>query len=264
MRQTIIFLRKKISVHVFFSKSFSPPFSPNIILYLFTTLFPSCDAFAVLIDNANTPSSTYHQLSIMTLFLHNSRSPFLLTVRQWFSLFLIIHLTSSQQIFTAQAILSDVGTQFVPGSMSTQLLSTVAVDSVEKCALICLNNVWCSIYDYEASGVKQCRLFEGDANKHGQILPSSSPQSTAGLIRLSSELFAEYGRPCSSFCSHSRYLRCGKNSTCECMPHTYWNGSMSMCIAQSPILGASCQQNMRMCREDLNYTCLQFNQCGRK
>ncbi|CAF4042779.1 unnamed protein product, partial [Adineta steineri] len=42
----------------------------------------------------------------------------------------------------------------------------------------------------------------------------------------------------------------------------YWNASISMCIPQSPILGASCQQNMSMCREDLNYTCLQFNQCG--
>ncbi|CAF1416071.1 unnamed protein product [Adineta ricciae] len=32
--------------------------------------------------------------------------------------------------------------------------------------------------------------------------------------------------------------------------------------AQSPILGSPCQQNMSMCREDINYTCLRFNQCG--
>jgi hypothetical protein len=38
------------------------------------------------------------------------------------------------------------------------------------------------------------------------------------------------------------------------MPHTYWNALSGMCLAQSPILGAACEQDMKMCREDLNYT----------
>jgi hypothetical protein len=30
------------------------------------------------------------------------------------------------------------------------------------------------------------------------------------------------------------------------------------------VMDSICQQNKSMCRENLNYTCLQFNQCGRK
>ena len=200
----------------------------------------------------------------MSLVLHKNRSHSFFTSWQWLFLLLTINRTYSQQIFTAQIILSNPGTQFVPVNMAAQLVSTTLTNSVKNCAMLCMNNVMCRVYDYEVSLPKQCRLFEGDTNTLGQIVSSSSPQALVGAIYLSSNLFAEYGSQCSSFCYHSRYLQCGCNFTCECMPHTYWDTSVSMCVPQSPILGTSCQQNMSMCREDLNYTCLQFNQCGRK
>ena len=77
-------------------------------------------------------------------------------------------------------------------------------------------------------------LLEEDLNTLGQIISLPSPLLTAGIIQLAPRL------------------------------HTYWDASSPMCMPQSPILGASCPQNKNMCREDLNYTCLQFNQCGRK
>ncbi|CAF0985955.1 unnamed protein product [Adineta steineri] len=186
---------------------------------------------------------------------------FLTTVWLWF-LFLIIKQTYSQEIFASKTILSSQGTQYIPVNMPAQLISITNTDSIKKCSILCNSNVLCRIFDYAVSSPKQCRLFEGDTNKLGQIVSSSSSQSQVGTLQFSARLFVEYGSPCISTCNQIRYLRCGSNSTCECMPHTYWNASISMCIPQSPILGASCQQNMSMCREDLNYTCLQFNQCG--
>ncbi|CAF1118637.1 unnamed protein product [Adineta steineri] len=186
---------------------------------------------------------------------------FLTTVWLWF-LFLIIKQTYSQEIFASKTILSSQGTQYIPVNMPAQLISITNTDSIKKCSILCNSNVLCRVFDYAVSSSKQCRLFEGDTNKLGQIVSSSSSQSQVGILELSARLFTEYGSPCISTCNHIRYLRCGSNSTCECMPHTYWNASISMCIPQLPILGASCQRNMSMCREDLNYTCLQFNQCG--
>ena len=200
------------------------------------------------------------------MYYYHYRRPscFFRTIWQWFCVLLTFHLAHSQQILTAQVTLSNPGTQFMPASMSAQLISSTLVDAVKKCMMKCLLDSLCRVYDYEAYASKQCRLFEGDSNEHGQIISSPSPQSLTGIIRLSTDLFIEYGRPCSSFCHHSRYLQCGLNFTCDCMPHTYWDSSVSMCFAQSPVLGAPCRQNTSMCREDLNYTCLQYNQCGRK
>jgi hypothetical protein len=201
----------------------------------------------------------------MFIFLHNNRSNFFHTIWQWVLLLLLtLNLTYSQEIFTAQIVLSNPGNEYMPVKMSAQLVSTILANSVKKCAELCTANILCRVYDYGVSVSNQCRLFEGDTNTLGQIVSSSSPQSIVGTIQLSSALFAEYGSPCISFCYHSRYLQCGTSFTCECMPHTYWNASISMCVPQSPILGSPCQLNLNMCREDLNYTCLQFYQCGRK
>jgi len=200
----------------------------------------------------------------MFFFLHNNHTHFFFTIFRWLFLLETINLTHSQEIFTAEIVLSNPGTQFVPAVMSAQFISTALTNSAVKCAMLCTANILCRVYDYEVLTPKQCRLFEGDTNTLGQIVSSSSPQSVVGAVQLSPDLFAEYGSPCSSFCFHSRYLQCGNNFTCKCMPHTYWDPSISICLPQSPILGGSCQQNMTMCREDINYTCLQFNQCGRK
>ena len=202
----------------------------------------------------------------MLLFLQKDRWYSFLMIYQSSLVLLFSHLnpTYSQEIFTARFILSNSGTQFIPVNMPAQLISTTLTSSIKQCIQLCTSNVLCRVYDYQVVLPKQCRLFEGDTITLGQIASSSSPNSTAGTLQLSSDLFAEYGQSCTSFCYHSRYLQCGNNFTCQCMPHTYWDTSTSMCLPQSPILGASCQQNKSMCRGDLNYTCLQFNQCGRK
>ena len=86
-----------------------------------------------------------------------------------------------------------------------------------------------------------------------------------GTIQVTPDLFTAYGQSCaSSPCPQTRYLQCGSDLTCGCITHTYWDSSQGMCLPQSPVLGAACQIGMNMCRKDLNYTCLQFNQCGRK
>ncbi|UJR34583.1 hypothetical protein I4U23_027359 [Adineta vaga] len=174
----------------------------------------------------------------------------------------IFNLIYSQTIYTALIIISNPGTKFVPVNLSAQLISTTFMSSFMQCFIQCTNNVQCRIFDYEVDIPKQCRLFEGDTNTLGSIVLSSSSNSKVGTIQFSSDLFLEYNSLCSSTCHHSRYLQCSTSLLCECMPHTYWNSSISMCIPQLPILGASCQQDMNMCREDLNYICLQFNQCG--
>lgn len=87
--------------------------------------------------------------------------------------------------------------------------------------MLCINNVMCRVFDCEASEPKECRLFEGDTATLGKIVPSSSPQSNAATIHLSPDLFVEYGSACSSSCYQSRYLQCGINFACECVPHVY-------------------------------------------
>ena len=181
----------------------------------------------------------------------------------WWIMILFLDTTHSQQIFfKSRIIYVSTGTQFSPVNMQAQLFLIKSTTSLKQCAIACNANVLCRIFDFGVNSPKQCRLFEGDIDTLGTIIPSPSSGSTVGSVQLSANLFTDYGFACSSVCHQSRYLMCGSNSTCQCMPHTYWNGSI--CIAQTPILGAPCQQNMSMCREDLNYTCLQFNQCGRK
>jgi hypothetical protein len=174
------------------------------------------------------------------------------------------HPAQSQYIYQSLTVISNQGNQYSPIDISTQFISSSIVNSFKLCAMACNTNTLCRVYDFGAIISQQCRLFEGDIGTLGAITPSLMPNSVVGSIQMTSSLFTQYGQACSSVCVESRYLKCGSNSTCECMPHTYWNSSSGMCLPQSPILGASCEQGMNMCREDLNYTCLQFNQCGRK
>jgi len=160
--------------------------------------------------------------------------------------------------------MSSQRSQYSPIVTSAQFISSSIVNSFKLCAMACNENTLCRILDFGAIVSQQCRLFEGDVGTLGTIISSSMPGSMVGIIQIIPSLFTQYGQPCSSVCSESRYLTCGSNFTCECMPHTYWNSSAGICLPQSPILGAPCEQGINMCREDLNYTCLQFNQCGRK
>ena len=168
-----------------------------------------------------------------------------------------------QFIFQSLTIVSSQGTQYSPINPSAQLISSTIVNSFKLCARACNSNTLCRIFDYGAVVPQQCRLFEGDTNTLGTIIPSAMSNSQVGTVEITPSLFTQYGQSCSSTCTNSRYLTC-VSSICQCMPHTYWNSSAGICLSQSPVLGASCQQSINMCRQDLNYTCLQFNQCGRK
>ncbi len=74
-------------------------------------------------------------------------------------------------------------------------------------------------------------------------------------------LFTQYGQSCSSVCMETRYLICNDNSICECMPHTYWDASVGMCLAQMTISGAPCDTSMNICREDLKLQCSPLDLC---
>lgn len=182
----------------------------------------------------------------------------------YYMVILIHHPIHSQNIYQSSIVVSDRGKKYLPVNASAQLISANFFNSWKSCYAACNSNTFCRIFDYEAVQAEQCRLFEGDIGTLGSIVPSTISTSRVGTIRITASLFTQYNQSCSSVCKESRYLICDSNSICQCMPHTYWNPSVRMCFSQSPIRGASCQQNLNMCREDLNYTCLQFNQCGRK
>jgi hypothetical protein len=181
--------------------------------------------------------------------------------RCWF-LLLICELIECQSQSLVR--LSKTGYQFLPVEPSAQLISTSSFVSMQECFHACYESNLCHVYDYNAIVFQQCRLFEGDVDTLGIIIPSTMVEAIVGAVQLTPSLFVQYGLPCSSGCMTTRYLVCGSSSTCECTPHTYWNPSVNMCLEQSPVRGALCDQTMAMCREDLGYTCLQFNQCGRK
>ena len=169
---------------------------------------------------------------------------------------------SMESIFQSRMVLSQPGKAYAPMSEQGQLISICSTSSLTRCAMACNRDVRCRIFDYQAISLQECRLFEGDAVTMGTILPSSSPKSLVGLVQFTSHLYMQHGLPCSPACAESRYLFCDSAGTYQCVEHTYWNGSM--CLPQSTVLGSTCAQNSSMCREDLNYTCLRFNQCGRK
>ena len=169
----------------------------------------------------------------------------------------------TQYIYQSLTVMSNQGYQYLSVIPAAQLISSTMVNSAKHCATACNQNTLCYVFDFSANIFQQCRLFEGDTDTLGTIILSSRSDSIVGSIQITPSLFTQYGQSCSSSCDQSRYLTC-ISSTCRCPPHTYWDSSSGICRAQTPILGAACQQGMNMCREDLNYTCLQFNQCGRK
>ena len=197
------------------------------------------------------------------MFYYNNRlNSMLLLFKYWF---LLINLNSvhTDYLYQSLTMVSNKGYQYSPVVPTVQLISSTMVNSLQQCAMACNINPLCRMFDFNANIFQQCRLFEGDTDTLGTIISSSRSDSAVGSIQITPSLFTQYGQPCSSSCDQSRYLSC-INSTCQCTSHTYWDPSPGICRVQSPILGAACQQGMNMCREDLNYTCLQFNQCGRK
>lgn len=153
--------------------------------------------------------------------------------------------------------ISDPGTQFFPIDETLLLLDRLLLPSYKDCVYTCHQNGLCQVFDYDSLS-RQCRLFEGDLKTAGWIGPSNSSTSTAGDLKQLPILFSAYGQPCSA-CSEDRYLRC-INATCSCQEHTY--AADNVCASQ--ILCAGSCTTADQCRSDLNQTCLQFFQCGRK
>ncbi|CAF0967923.1 unnamed protein product [Adineta steineri] len=178
-----------------------------------------------------------------------------------FFLALMVHPIYSEEIFQSRIVYYPIGTQYSPVNQAAQLLSTTITNSLKACAIACNQNVLCRIIEYDISASEQCRLFEGDIDTTGSIITLPS-QSRVGVVQISASLFSQHGFSCGTSCQENRYLTCQNDSTCQCMPHTYWNKTASICMPQSSLIGAPCQQNMSMCREDFGYNCLPTNQCG--
>ncbi|CAF0839563.1 unnamed protein product [Adineta steineri] len=146
------------------------------------------------------------------------------------------------------------GLEFSPFDERILLFET-NTDSLIRCAIQCDMAARCRTFNFDRQ-TKDCYLYEGDIDSTGLVVVSLSPQSVCGWIKLDMSDFANYDSPCST-CEDSRYLTC-INATCQCQPHTFFNGSM--CLSQK-LNGTGCTSD-NQCRNDLNLTCLANMQCG--
>ena len=180
------------------------------------------------------------------------------------SLFVIVtHLfliSQSENINIGHQSLTNItsfGLEFSSLDYQAQFLFQINVSSILSCTQHCHSNSQCRVFDYDSQS-NRCRLFQGDLNSLGQIIPSSSSSSRVGSMRITSEPFISISQSC-VMCVGSRYLRC-VNGTCQCPVNTFYDGTI--CQSQK-LLGQSCR-NTSECRTDLNYTCLPRMKCGRK
>ncbi|CAF0839620.1 unnamed protein product [Adineta steineri] len=150
--------------------------------------------------------------------------------------------------------LCTAGLEFSPFDEQILLFET-NTDSLIRCAIQCDMAARCRTFNFDRQ-TKDCYLYEGDIDSTGLVVASLSPPSVCGWIKLDMSDFANYGSPCST-CEDSRYLTC-INATCQCQPHTFFNGSM--CLSQK-LNGTGCTSD-NQCRNDLNLTCLSHMQCG--
>ncbi|CAF1124663.1 unnamed protein product [Adineta steineri] len=155
---------------------------------------------------------------------------------------------------------SSVGYEFQPRH-SIQLILITTARSRIICSATCNEQPACHTFDYDsASG--RCRLFEADQTV-GSIIASTSLTSVVGnVLILQSQFDHTYNQSCEA-CQEDRYQYCSINgSTCQCRPHTFWNGSV--CLLQL-FENDTCSQ-IDACRTDFNLTCAteygQFSVCA--
>jgi hypothetical protein len=165
-------------------------------------------------------------------------------------LLLVVIISSIDCIYQSNIEFTSMGLKYQPNN-NAQLISTQSIQTKLLCSAACNQLSSCRILDYDSVS-KQCRLFEGDSTT-GSIIPSSSSTSVVGTVRVSSNLYSSvHNQPCQS-CQQNRYEVCSTNtSTCQCPPHTYWNGSV--CVLQL-FQNETCGQ-LNSCRSDLNLSCL--------
>lgn len=156
---------------------------------------------------------------------------------------------STHSIYKSQIVFSPTANEFQPRS-SIQLMSVAVVKRRTLCAAACNEQPSCRTLDYDsASG--RCRLFEGDQTT-GSIISSAAPTSIVGTVLISSSQFVYTHNQSCEACQEDRYQYCSPNdNTCQCRPHTYWNGSV--CLLQL-FENDTCFQT-DTCRSDLNLIC---------
>ena len=164
------------------------------------------------------------------------------------SLFLFLHSPVSS-VFRSYITLSPFGMEFQP-RMAIQLLSITASRNTARCSTACNQLQSCRTFDYDLLS-KQCRLFEGDSTT-GLTILALSLTSIVGTVRVLPSLYTStYNQPC-AMCEHNRYQICSTNtSSCQCLPHTYWNG---LICALQLFENDTCAQ-VDACRSDFNLTC---------
>ena len=173
---------------------------------------------------------------------------------------MIIILSPIHSVYHVEIRLSSLGYQFQYRD-STQLILNLIAQNRIICSAACNQQALCHAFDYDSTSGR-CRLFEGDLTT-GSLVPSASPISLVGIVLITPSLFFPmHDRPCQA-CQENRYEYCPINmSTCQCRPHTFWNGSI--CSLQL-FENDTCSQ-IDACREDLNLACNQngngtFLQC---
>ena len=178
-----------------------------------------------------------------------------------FTLLMLSILSPASSMYQSNMKFSSRGYEFAPRH-SIQLTLQTSVSSRIRCSSACNQYTSCRAFDYN-SVFRRCRLFEGDLTT-GSIVPSMSAASTVGIITVSPSSFSQtYNQSCDA-CQDSRDEICSAvTHTCQCQPHTFWDGSM--CSLQL-FDGDLCSQ-IDACRTDLNLTCMmdysgQFNNCS--
>jgi hypothetical protein len=162
---------------------------------------------------------------------------------------LLLALPSINPIYQSYMTLSPFGMEFQLWKGVQQLSRTTASTNL-RCAALCNQLITCRTFDYDTVS-RQCRLFEADMTT-GSIIVSSSPSSVVGNVVVDASTFANTHDQSCSLCQQSRYEICSVNtSSCQCPPHTYWNG---LVCALQLLNNQSCSQG-DACRSDLNLTC---------
>ena len=164
-------------------------------------------------------------------------------------------LSSSTMIRQSFVHLSNIGFEFIPTDQQAVLLSDANANTRIFCTQMCYSQTLCRTFNYDVQS-KRCRLYESEIDGSGSIVSALSSQALIGSIVMTEEDFSSRGQVCSA-CENSRYLIC-INSTCQCQPHTFFNGTV--CRSQK-LSNGSCTSDSQ-CRQDLNLRCLSNMQCG--
>lgn len=170
-------------------------------------------------------------------------------------LFICLVELSSAVVRRSTVDLSSIGLEFIPMDEQVVLLVDANANTRIFCTQMCYSNSLCRTFNYDIQS-KRCRLYESEIDGSGSIVSTPASQSVIGSIVMTGEDFSNRGQNCSA-CEHSRYLIC-TNSTCQCQPRTFFNGTI--CRSQR-LINASCTSDIQ-CRNDLNLRCLVTMLCG--